>query len=313
MAISRGVGDGVLCSQCKAELKDNETVCHVCGHRKPNMEDVDLIINSLIEEDIMGASEDIEIDDKDLRKKRRFRKDKKAKTEGKMIQGIRYMIFVSIILFIIALFTDWFTLSGTTMDYGFVNNSNTQKYIQNVGEESYIDFSGYDLFNYSRSAIDEHKMIKKSDGDISISGRSVMHMYIMLAMAVLMLTSLIACSVAFLHKAYVGIAIIRNLAIVNLIIIGSNYIFLNITYLSAIAIRAKSVINQQKVFGTLHLTFNGISHDQYFYTYKVTENAGFYGSIVALGIWLTLSIILYEMKNSEKVRAIENGEIDEDA
>ncbi|MDF1616639.1 hypothetical protein [Petrocella sp. FN5] len=301
----------MLCSQCKAEFKDNEDVCHVCGHRKPNMEDVDLIINSLIEEDIMGASEDIESDDGDLGKKGPFRKDEKAKIEGKMIQGIRYMIFVSITIFIIALFTHWFTISGTTVDYGFVNNPYTQRYFQETEDASYIEFSGYDLFNYSRSVLDDHSRIMNSDGELSTSIQSVLHMYIMLAMAILMVTSLVACCVAFLYRKYVGIAIIRNLAIVNLVIIGLNYLFINITFISAIAIRAKSVINQQKVFGTLHLTFNGISHDQYFYTYKVTENVGFYGTIIVLGIWLTLSIILYEMKNSEKIRAIENGEIEE--
>lgn len=301
----------MLCSQCKAELKDNETVCHVCGHRKPNMEDVDLIINSLIEEDIMGASEGIEVDDGDREKKRWFGKSKGTNTENRMVQGIRYMIFVSIILFIVALFMNWFTISGTTVDYGFVNNAFTQKYFQDTEDEPFIEFSGYDLFNYSRSTRDEHQMIMGSDGDFVISSGSVIHMYIMLAMAVLMVTSLVACCVAFLLKTFTGIAMIRNLAIVNLVIIGLNYTFLNITFLSAIAIRAKSVINQQKDFGTLHLTFNGISHDQYFYTYKVAENSGFYGTIIALGIWLTLSIILYEMKNSEKVRAIENGEIDE--
>jgi hypothetical protein len=301
----------MLCSQCKAELKDNETVCHVCGHRKPNMEDVDLIINSLIEEDIMGSSEDIEVEDGDLGKKRWFGKAKGSNSENRMVQGIRYMIFASIILFIVALFMNWFTISGTTVDYGFVNNSYTQKYFSETEEESYIEFSGYDLFNYSRYTIDEHQMIMNSDGDLIISSGSIIHMYVMLAMVVLMVTSLVACCVTFLYKTFTGIAIIRNLAIVNLLIIGLNYIFLNITFLSAIAIRAKSVINQQKDFGTLHLTFNGISHDQYFYTYKVAENSGFYGTIITLGIWLTLSIILYEMKNSEKVRAIENGEIDE--
>ena len=301
----------MLCSQCKAEQKDNEAVCHVCGYRKPNMEDVDLIINSLIEEDILGASDDIESDDGDLGKKRRVRKAKKEKTEGKMIQGIRYMIFVSIIMFIIALFTHWFTISGTTVDYGVVNNSYTQRYFQEAENERYIEFSGYDLFNYSRYAFEDHRRIMNSEGDLSTSLQSVLHMYIMLAMAILMVTSLVACCVAFLYKKYVGIAIIRNLAIANLMIIGLNYLFLNITFLSAIAIRAKSVIDHQKDFGTLHLTFNGISHDQYFYTYKVTENIGFYGTMIALGIWLTLSIILFEMNNSEKVSAIENGEIDE--
>jgi len=312
MAMSRGVGDGMLCSKCKAELKDNEEVCHACGYRKPNMEDVDLIINSLIEEDIMGASEDKEIDDAVQGKKHRFRKNRRLYTGDTMIQVIRYMIFVAIILFLISLFTNWFTLSGTSMDYGFVSNSNTEKYTHKSGEELYIEFSGYDLFNYSRYAMDEHKIIKNTDGDLSVSSRSLIHMYLMLAIVVLMVTSLAACCVAFLYKAFTGIAIIRNLAIVNLILIGLNYIFLNITFLSAIAIRAKSVINQQKVFGTLHLTFNGISHDQYFYTYKVAENTGFYATIIALGIWLTLSIILFEMKNSEKIRAIENGEIDEE-
>jgi len=209
------------------------------------------------------------------------------------------------------LFTHWFTISGTTIDYGFINNPYTQKYFQETEDESYIELSGYDLFNYSRSASEEHRRIMNSDGDLSTSLQSVLHMYIMLAMAILMVTSLVACCVAFLYKKYVGIAIIRNLAIANLIIIGLNYLFLNITFLSAIAIRAKSVIDRQKDFGTLHLTFNGISHDQYFYTYKVAENIGFYATMIALGIWLTLSIILYEMKNSEKVSAIENGEIDE--
>ena len=301
----------MLCSQCKAELKDKAEVCHVCGHSKPNMEDVDLIINSLIEEDIMGSSEDIEVDGGDLGKKNSFRKVKRLNTGDRWIQGIRYMIFVSIILFILSLFTNWFTISGTTVDYGFVNNSYTQKYFQETENESYIEFSGYDLFNYSGSAMNEHKMIKKSDGVLSTSILSAIHMYIMLAMAVLLASSLAACCVAFLYKAFTGMAIIRNLAIVNLVVIGLNYIFLNVTFLSAIAIRAKSVIDQQKDFGTLHMTFNGISHDQYFYTYKVGENSGFYGTIIALGIWLTLSIVLYEMKNSEKVRAIENGEVDE--
>lgn len=244
------------------------------------------------------------------------------KSIGEMLILIaRYTTLAAVVLFFISIFMTWFSLSGNGVNYGFIRGEETRGMmveavqpheIENL--ELYalplINFSGSGLYSFSQVAEEEYLYVTNPRDEQVESIAARIHKYYMMSMMLIYVFTIAAALILAIFRRTKGITIVRNLAVLNGIVIGLNYMALKIPYFSMFAIHAKEVIKQSQTYMTLSMTGEGIAMDQVFYPYILTEESGLFFAGFFLGLWLLLSIVLSEVKNREEEIAIENGELD---
>lgn len=245
---------------------------------------------------------------------------KKTKYAEMAIMVTRYVTLASVILFFISLFFTWFSLSGNTVNYGYIRGEETTVYMDASVQEykveqlvkwdkTLVSFSGNDLRKFGDVMEEDYLTVIGPDDEETNTIAAKIHGYYTKAMILVFIFTGIAALILGIFRRHTGIVIVRNLAVFNGIIIGLNYMALKIPYFSMFAIRAKDVLNQSVSHITLSMTKDGIALDDVFYPYVLTEERGLYIAAFFLGLWLFLSIILTEVGNREKELAIENGEM----
>lgn len=259
---------------------------------------------------------------KNVVKNKESNDNKKKNDYAKMaIMITRYLILGCVVLFFMSLFFNWFSLSGNAVNYGFIRTEATTEFLEmNVQPHKVADLESYSetIVTFSGDKLNKFSDVIEADymtttgpaGDEVKSIASLIHKYYMKSLVWLFVFTIIAALILAIFRGYKGIAIVRNLAVLNAIIVGLNYMALKVSYFSMFAIRAKDVLNQSTEHMTLSMTKDGIAVDKVFYPYVLTEERGLYFALFFLGAWLVLSIILSEVKNREEEIAIENGEID---
>lgn len=356
------------CAQCGAELIEKDLPCPQCGHKEPEQDEMDQMIQDILEEDEAsptfeeaGKEEDMsdaetiskvfghEKPSEDTRvvgaktteaggtRKTSFGKGKNEKTnkpaslgksEGKksfgdkVITGLRYSLAAVMVLFVLSLFFNWFTLKGNAVNYGVARTEAVQPFlspeaakfsIEQISAVStgdplpIISFSGMDLFNFGRKASEPYKTVKSVSGVDATSVVAVVHSYYMQAVIVMVVISLICVAVVLLFPSLKGIDIVRNLSVVNLIIMGLNYMSLRFTWFSMFAVKAKDVIKQGNTALSVTTEPSGIAANDVFYRYMFFSERGFHFALVMMVLWLVLGIILTEVKHRKDEIAIEEA------
>lgn len=250
------------------------------------------------------------------------RAEKRAQIMKTAVQITRYVILASVVLFFIAIFFNWFTLSGNGVNYGFIRDEASVAYmdekiptehnqIENLVKynKAILNFSGKDLYSFSQIIAEDYMTVVGADGEATGSLAAKIHSYYMMSAVLLYVFTGISALILAIFKGHKGISYVRNLAVFNIVIIGVNFLAFKVPYFSMFAIRAKDLLKQSGDFISVAMTREGIAADETFFPYVLTESNGLYAALIFLGVWLVLSIVLNEVANREKELAIENGEL----
>jgi len=329
------------CTECGKEIRTYLEPCEHCGHIEIENDDLDELLQDMLEEEDYeptfpkknkeGRGEDEAGKGRKQsivsRHKKKSTMNKKVSVDRQSIYVVwaikisRYMIIGSIILFFIAIFMPWFALSGNGVNTGYIRSESGKEFMPKVIQEHRIEdlityqgvlvnFSGKDLYMFSKKIDEAYLTIHGVDNELRPSMVAKVHQYYMKAVFFLFLLSGTALVLLLLLKDYKGITIVRNLGIVNLLIVGVNYLAMKVTFFNLFIIEAKDQLGQLSGHPKVAIKQAGIRYMDELYPYVMKEEVGFYLAIIALGIWLITSIVLSEIKNRDEEIAIENGEID---
>jgi len=244
---------------------------------------------------------------------------KKQSLSDIIVHGLRYVLAGLIVLFTISLFFDWISLSGNAVNQGISRSEEIKPFIQEgIKEhsieslESYegpiITFSAMDLYKFSDSIGDDYMMVVGPGGQENKSLVAMVQKYYMKAIMVMIIINVISLIIVLVFRSLKGISIVRNFSVLNFVIIGLNYLALKVPYFSMIAVKAKDGLGQSMEHPEIAMTHNGITLNQSFYPYTVTEERGLIIALIVLGLWLIVGIILSEVKSRREEIAIEKGE-----
>lgn len=245
----------------------------------------------------------------------------KSKSIGDIIvNGLRYVLAGLIVLFTISLFFDWISLSGNAINQGMLRSDEVKPFLQEgirehsvTSLESYegpiVTFSAMDMYYFSNAIGDQYKTVIGPSGKDSTSLVSMIQKYYMKAVILLIVVNVVSLLMVLAIPSLKGISTVRNLSVLNFVIIGLNYLTLKVPYFSMFAVKAKDTLSQTIEYPEIAITHNGITLNQSFYPYNVYEERGFVFALVVLGLWLVVGIILAEVKSRRDEIAIEKGEI----
>jgi hypothetical protein len=315
------------CQKCGYEISDANKPCLKCGFKAVKHKEVDQLIMSMIEED------DYEPKFKPKNQNGTTSKSKTKKTTTKntttstkskgdvLILITKYMILLSIMIFVATMFFSWFQLSGSAVNLGVIRNAETEVMMNQPLREIIVDgsddydgaiitFTGYNLFTFAKATMNDYGTVTSRTDEVKLSLVSKANGYYMLGILVMIALCVIAAIVLIGFKRYKGLPMVRNVALLNIIILSLNYMALRIPYFSMIAVKAKDFLGQSMVHPSLKLSMSGISMNQVFFPYTFVALRAFYVAVIALLVWLVLSVILSELKNREQEIAIENGDLD---
>lgn len=243
------------------------------------------------------------------------------------VMVLRYGLALVIVLFTISLFFNWFTLKGNAVNHGVVRTEEVEAFlypgVANYSVEQMdaaisasdsdplpiISFSGMDLYNFGRNAAEPYKTVKSISGTDTTSIVSVIHTYYMQAVILMVIVSVVSVAITLIFPSLKGISIVRNLSVINLFVMGLNYLSLRFTYFSMFAVKAKDLIKQADSTLTVTTESTGIAANDVFYQYLFFDERGFRVAIVLMVIWLFIGIVLTEVKHRKDEIAIEQGEI----
>lgn len=326
------------CIKCGKEIEEDLELCEYCSNKIKEEEDLDEILKDILEEDDEVLFP-ITNKDKEPIKKRKisikqiYKKNEKENTNNKVKKNIhpdyielvinisKYIIMGSIILFVISMFISWFSFSGDGMNIGFIRNENSKKFMPEIIRERTVEslstyegilvtFTGNDLYQFGKNMDEEYLTLHGIDGEIRTSLVAKIHQYYLKSVIFLFLLSAIAFAILLGFKGYKGINIVRNIGILNLVIIGLNYLAMKLAFFNIFVIKAKDILGQSEGYVKVVIKNIGILYNDHIYSYTVKEEFGFYLAIITLSIWLATSIVLSEIKNRDEEIAIENGEMD---
>ena len=335
----------IYCSECGFEITDPKKPCPQCGHIMTEQEDTDNLITNMLEEDeftptfedetegetpsasetlesVFGPNGNVKEEKPKEKVDRKERRRERVKGLGDQLVNImRFSLAAVIGLFVLSMFFNWLSLSGNGVNYGLLRDEGTQSFMYNDLEgksieslQSYNDalivYSGMSLYRFSRNASEEYDAIEGPNGVPTASLASMTQRYYMMAMIFVFGISLVCLALVLVLRNLWGMAGVRNLAVVNFIIIGLNYLALRVPYMSMIAIKAKDVLTQRtEGYPRISMTMDGIAVDQAFYPYRLEMHRGFYFALIMLGLWLFISIILTEVRRRREEIAIEQTDV----
>lgn len=252
----------------------------------------------------------------------------KRKLGDTVVIILRYTLAAVIVLFSMSMFFNWFTLKENAVNYGMVRTEEVKAFMTSGLEDTtpedldvYLKtsdvpiatFSGMDLYKFGRNATEPYMTIKGPSGIDNTSMVSLIQKYYMQAMILPMIISIISLIIVLVFRSLKGIGIVRNLTVVNLMVIGLNYLALKVPYFSMFAIKGKDVLGTTLGLkpSEISMTMEGVVAKSFdaFYPYEFYQERGFMFAMVMLGLWLLLGIILTEVKHRKDEIAIENGEI----
>lgn len=250
----------------------------------------------------------------------RVNRSSKAKLSDTIVDGFRYGLAAVIFLFTISMFFNWFTLGGNAVNYGMPRTEDITpfmyKAIRNnsvASLENYdgpiATFSAMDLYSFGRKATDIYgTVIGPSGAEITSIVGTVQRFYMQATILVLII-NIVSILLILSFKKLQPVAIIRNLAVINALIIGMNYLSLYIPWFSMFAVKAKDILNQTDGYHQVSIVRTGIVFDDKAYKYEMFHERGFVFASVLLILWLVIGIILTEVKNRREEIAIDTGEI----
>ncbi len=244
-----------------------------------------------------------------------------------VVQALRFLLVAIILLFTLSLYFNWFTLNENAVNIGTIRTEENKPFLHSSIRDFEVDaveaqirqsdtdttpilvFSGMDLYQFGKLNETSYKTIVGPSGVDTLSVATLIHRYYMLAMFAVLLVNVLGVLILLIGRRLKGITIVRNLSMLNFVIIGLNYMALKIPFFSMFAIKAKDILNQSVDYATISLKLDGVRMNETFYGYELHLLSGFKFSIAVLGIWLFVGIILSEVKHRRDEIAIEKGEL----
>lgn len=232
---------------------------------------------------------------------------------GRGVQITRYATAVIVLLFLLTMLFDWFTLGGRGVFKGFILDENsgafmtgevmtmTTEQIENLAPEvAVLSYSPKDLMDYVDLYEDLYKVLPDKDGEEKASmGVLVQTIYIQGFLLILGLALLTILFLA-LDKRLLTVEWSRGFSVLSIVIIGLNYASMKIPFLSMFALRARNLLRFENQLSSVTMNLNGINMNNEFYPYEMMETTGFFVAIGACALWFVMTTVLVEMKKDKE-------------
>ncbi|RRD94961.1 hypothetical protein EII17_05250 [Clostridiales bacterium COT073_COT-073] len=293
------------CPNCSTSLDIDAEICFACGEeiteevRQTQDKEFDEVIQNLI------LTEEAEQDEEELESRLAWRKQENLKKE-KAIRNYRYTSFAAmaaIVLFLISLFLNWYTISGTVAYHGYFYTATTGKYLSEgvkaYARDKLIDqnqevaaFSPNHFLTYAKEYEDNsdiHGLLAK----LQIYYAKGLYLVYFLILACLLI-------LVFDKKGKLA-EVIRVSSILSVIFVLLNTLAMKLPYINLIVLNAKRVLSANGIASTV------VSKGLYLYestkqnlTYQVKLNTGWTLAVVFVALWFVLATVLMEMSRSFK-------------
>jgi len=248
-------------------------------------------------------------------KRKKQERDKKISREDMLEKRkrIMYIIFgskialaVVILLFIILMFSSWFTLTGTGSEKGLINitenmQPNLDKQVVFVKEDAVInrvaDFSPMSLVSYALKYKESYKIFTDAEGVTATSTFSRLHLFYIWLFIIIIGGAFISIVLLVLGKDFQFTHIVRSISLTTAGVVILNYISLKIPFFNMIAIRVQSILNIEYPEQISRITQDSIVSGDVSYSYGLELLSTFKFAMVVLLIWIILSAVMGEIKN----------------
>ncbi len=277
--------------------------------------DVSKIIEKVFEELNDGDKVGLEADDnkhkKSSEKVFKENNNKNSKKFNALIKEdlvfVRFLFAAVMIAFGVSLFFQWFSISGDAVNIGICRDGHMEAFLEDEVKDkkveelhgykgAYIKFTPFNMIIFARSMKDKHLKVMNAKGEESTSLASKMNKYYMYAMILLFVSVLFSVVAILINDKLKYINFIWALSIANAIVIGLNYLAMKLAFFNVFAIKAKSVLKARDALASVKISYLGVTFNDKFFSYNLTEEKGFYISLALLLAWFLMSTVLKELR-----------------
>lgn len=308
------------CTKCGAIVNNNAVICPTCGEDFSARE-VDAIVDKMIKQDKAESNPETEVPKKPATPKTEPANKRMpgAIKLGKTADIMGYIAVAAIIVLIFSMLFSWFGLKGRGAYQGFIKSPETSKYFsKNVIDMTAEDFDQIDanteiltfsaksLLDYVNQYGQAYAMLDTSGAEKEKSYVAQFDILYIKGFYLIFGIGFIGVFILLIDKKFRLIEYVRGGSILVMVIILLNFMTIKIPFFSMFVVKARNLIQLQDLTTAVTTTMAGITANNQFYPYAVTEKFGFYLAISCCVIWFIASTVIVEMrKNALKKIEIE--------
>ncbi|MDA3847463.1 MAG: hypothetical protein PF505_13145, partial [Vallitaleaceae bacterium] len=239
-------------------------------------------------------------------KESRDKLNKKRQRMMYVVFGSKIALGLIILLFIILMFSTWFTLTGTGSERGIIRidenmKPNMEKEVLFAKEDTVtsrvVDFSPMSLVKYAIAYKETYKLYTDEEGAEVTSTFARLHLFYIWLFLIVMGGAVMSIALLVIGKDYQFTPIVRAISIMTAGVVVLNYISLKIPFFNMITIRVQSLLNVEYPDQISRITQEGIASGDISYSYGVELLSTFKVAMIALLLWIIISAAMGEIKN----------------